>query len=106
MNKVLLLAILFFLTLNSFAQTIDNRIPSVNGQVSSIQRSGDTVYIGGSFATVGSLPRTNLAAFSASTGQILNWAPNPNNFAEVVGISNGKVVVQGSFDTIAGQHRF
>jgi len=107
MNKIVpFFLFCFFLTaFEATAQQADALIPPVNGQVGSIIQSGDTVYIGGNFTTVGGLPRKNLAAFNTTTGQVLSWAPNPNNIADVIGISAGNLVVQGSFDTIAGQQR-
>jgi len=106
MNKVLLaIFFFFFFSFASTGQVVDTRIPSVNGQVSSIFQSGDTVYIGGSFTTVGGLPRNYLAAFNATTGEVLSWAPNPNAPAGVAGTLNDNLLVGGDFDTIAGQPR-
>ena len=103
MNKVLLSVCFFFLVIASTAQRVDTRMPSVNGHVNAIQRSGDTIYIGGSFTVVGGLPRKNLAAINAFTGQLFNWAPNPDSTVTDISVGYGKVAVTGYFDTIAGQ---
>ncbi len=106
MNKVLLSVCFFFLVIASTAQRVDTRMPSVNGHVNAIQRSGDTIYIGGFFDTVGGLPRNNIAAINAFTGQLFDWAPNPDSTVIDISVAYGKVIVVGNFDTIARQARY
>ena len=57
--------------------------PQINGVVWSQTTVGDTVYVAGKFtnarpagsaAGVNTVPRSNLLAFSISTGQLLPWA--------------------------------
>ena len=66
------------------AQSSNSPNPDVydtDGPVFAIVQSGTTIYVGGSFTSVGSTdgsanaPRGNLAAISAVTGQVTDWNP-------------------------------
>ena len=39
---------------------------------------GTTMYVGGAFATLGGAPRSNVAAFDATPGALLGFAPSVN----------------------------
>jgi hypothetical protein len=90
-----------------------------NGRVSAILTIGNVVYIGGRFTSVRpagaspgvrEIPRAHLAAFDASTGEVLPWNPAPDRAVFALARSaNGRTVfVGGSFGHIAGavRHRF
>jgi hypothetical protein len=49
-----------------------------NAVINSLALSGNTVYAGGIFTSVGGQPRNRLAALDASTGGATGWNPNPN----------------------------
>jgi hypothetical protein len=73
---------------------------------------GDTVYVGGSFSTVtspdGSLsvPRANLAAFSATTGALLDtFRADTNGAVRALAYDGTNLYVGGSFGTIGGVSR-
>lgn len=46
--------------------------------VSALSVVGDTVYVGGWFASINDRPRRYLAAVDARTGRLLRWNPRPN----------------------------
>ena len=86
---------------------------STDGTVWDMVRIGDTLYLGGEFSHVvspdgsQSLPRTNLAAISATTGQPLAWAPATDGAVLAVEASadGSRVYVGGHYDSIAGVAR-
>ena len=67
--------------------------------------SGDTVWAGGYFSTVGGLPRSNLAALDASSGAVLDWAPSPSAPVYALALGQGTLYAGGGFTTIAGAAR-
>ena len=73
---------------------------------------GDTVYVGGDFATVRSpdgtsvAPRSNLAAFDLNTGALRPaFQANTNGIVRSLVVSGGNLVVGGSFTSIRGMAR-
>ena len=71
--------------------------------------SGQTVYAGGSFATIGGKYRPNLAALDATTGLATDWDPNMNlsgfDMVECVAASGPTIYVGGLFTQAGGQPR-
>lgn len=57
------------------AQTLQPDWPQPNGPVFSTVVYGDTLIIGGEFSAVGSSARSHFAAFDATSGELLPWAP-------------------------------
>jgi hypothetical protein len=84
-----------------------------NGRVNAIAYVGTTVYIGGAFTevrpagtTVGNgVPRNNLAALDATTGQVLPFNPNANGEVHALDVDNGTAYVGGAFTSVGGQPR-
>ena len=79
--------------------------PNPNGPVNVLLPTGDgeTVYVGGSFANIGGVARTNLVKVRVSDGAVVT-AFNPGNVAGQVKdlrLSNGRLWVAGSFTHIA-----
>lgn len=77
---------------------------------------GDTVYVGGSFATArpaGSAPgvdtvaRPNLMSYDVTTGAMTSWAPAPDNQVYAVAASpdGTRLYVGGQFTTVGGVTR-
>ncbi len=56
----------------------DVEIPPTLVRVQSLAMDANTVYIGGGFARVGRVERSNLAAVDRVTGGLLPWNPAPN----------------------------
>jgi type IX secretion system substrate protein len=68
--------------------------------------SGETMYVGGSFTSLGPLVRrTGLAAFDASTGKVLPWDPEPDGVVQSLVVTGNTVHVAGNFSTVGGQPR-
>ena len=85
-----------------------------DGEVSTVVRALNRLYLGGSFTKVNGEPRLNLAAVDARTGALLDWRPRvtgrtKDDYADVSAIAasaDGKVVyVGGSFGRVDGAAR-
>jgi PKD repeat protein len=88
-------------------QLIGSFNPGTGGEVRAIAVSTDdsTVYAGGSFGAAAGVARNRLAAFAASTGALLSWAPSADNFrvnALVTTPDGSKVIIGGAFTTFDG----
>jgi outer membrane protein assembly factor BamB len=73
--------------------------PNADGMVTKLAVNGDTVYLTGTFVTVGGQPRNHLAVVSATTGAVLPWnpiAPFALGAPLVVAASSSAVFVGGS----------
>ncbi|MHA3703897.1 PKD domain-containing protein [Jatrophihabitans sp. YIM 134969] len=77
---------------------------------------GNTVYVGGDFATArpagaapgtGTVPRTDLMSYDVTTGVMSNWAPVLNNQVYAVAVSpdGRRLYVGGQFTTVNGLTR-
>ncbi|MFZ4112268.1 MAG: beta strand repeat-containing protein [Ilumatobacteraceae bacterium] len=96
--------------------------PNMSGSsfawVTAIASSGSSIFVGGYFDHVGGNAgtlRNRLAAFDASTGNLLSWNPNAqgtsgttSSFTNVSGlaISGSNVLMGGNFSSINGSSRF
>jgi trimeric autotransporter adhesin len=76
-----------------------------NYLVFSLALSGSTVYVGGSFTTIGGQSRTNLAAVDANTGNATGWNPSLDGDVTAVAVSGSTVYAGGYFSHIGGQSR-
>jgi hypothetical protein len=82
--------------------------PNPNGQVRAVTASpdGSRVYVGGDFTTVNGIKKTRIAAFSASTGQLLTtFDANVNYTVRAIVATAGTVYVAGSFTSSRGTTR-
>ena len=79
--------------------------PPINYDVSAVVATNTTVYAGGAFQGVGSQDRGNLAAFNASNGALLNWAPQATGgyvWSMAINPQGTKIVAGGSFTALNG----
>lgn len=67
--------------------------------------NGNTVYAGGYFKYMGTMPRNNLAAIDASTGQTTPWNPDANKWVLTIAATSNTVFVGGWFENIGGLPR-
>ncbi len=79
--------------------------PNLGDAVQAIAVSGTTVYVGGSFNTVGGQPRRNLAAVDASTGAPLAFNPDMNKEVDGLAVGGTRVFAGGRFTSGGGVAR-
>jgi len=65
----------------------------------------NTLYVGGSFSTVGGQNRNNLVALDAATGQITPWNPNAGASVNALALAGNTIYVAGHFTVVGGQVR-
>ena len=70
-----------------------------------IKASGSTVYVAGSFTTIGTQSRAGLAALDASTATATSWNPAPDSTVTDVEVLDQTILVSGSFTNIGGVTR-
>ncbi|MFN0190319.1 MAG: hypothetical protein ACKVQV_16595, partial [Bacteroidia bacterium] len=98
----LIFLLMIFSTSSLMSQVKLTNMPTPNGEVYSIKRVGNVVFIGGDFDSIGGFERRHLCAIDANTGSVLSWNPSPNRYIENIRISDNKLIVCGIYDTIAG----
>lgn len=83
-----------------------------NGRVYAVAYAGGRVYLGGSFTAVrspdsaSSTPRNHVAAFSASTGELLAWNPDADDTVRAIAVGPaGNVYLGGEFASVHGVKR-
>jgi plastocyanin len=84
-----------------------------NGRVRTIVYTPNAIYIGGEFTqvipprTVGGdpVPRNHVAAFDATTGDLLPWNPNADGFVWSLDVSGSTVYLGGQFTHVGGRAR-
>lgn len=85
---------------------VDELAIDVNGgYVQTLAKSGNILYIGGSFSAVNSVARANLAAIDLTTGSLTGWNPNASSYVQDIKVSGSIVYAGGNFTTIGGQTR-
>lgn len=84
-------------------------IPDIDHRVRSLAVTDTTIYFGGTFASVGGQPRSQLAAVDARSGELRAWAPNAQGrtangavLAMVMAPDKSRVIIGGEFDSVAG----
>ncbi len=80
--------------------------PNPDGGVLALAVSGDTVYVGGFFTTIGGQVRKGIAALDAGTGAATAWNPNSEYGVFALAVAGDTVYAGGSFTAIGGQTRF
>ncbi len=79
--------------------------PDANGPVTAIAIACDTVYVAGSFTSVGGKPRNRLAAVSIYDGTPTAWDPNADNDVLSLTLAGNTIYVGGKFSHVGGQAR-
>jgi hypothetical protein len=70
--------------------------------VGSVAVAGTTVYVAGTFTTLGGQPRVGLAALDATTALATSWNPGPAQSVSCLELSGGTVYVGGNFTSLLG----
>jgi len=88
---------------------------NTNTDVHALAASGDTVYAGGLFSSIGGEPRVGLAALDATTGMAKSWDPNvvwksqgqvnDRGIVYELRLSGQTLYIGGSFNSIDGKPR-
>ena len=73
--------------------------------VLSLAVTDQTLYVGGSFATLAGRPRANAGAVNAVDGTPLDWAPDPDDTVYTLLATCGTVYAGGAFSSAGGQPR-
>ena len=76
--------------------------PNASGIVYAILPSGNNIYLGGSFATVGGATHKNVAEVNATSGAVVTGFTNsskPNQAVRALVIANGNLYMGGAFTT-------
>ncbi len=73
--------------------------------VNAIAVSCNTLYIAGSFTTVGSSTRNNVAAIDLINGHETATVPGTNNIVSAIAVSGSSIYIGGSFTNAGGQAR-
>ncbi len=79
--------------------------PDADGPVTSLALSCDTVYVGGSFTSIGGRPRSRIAAVDMATGTATAWNPSANSSVLTVVLAGNTIYAGGKFTQIGGQAR-
>lgn len=82
--------------------------PQINGEVTALALSPDrkVLYVGGRFTAVGQAARTDVAAFSTSTGKLTSFAPAVlAGSVQAIAVTAGGVYLGGTITHVDGQPR-
>jgi len=104
-TAALVFAVVPFLASVTAAQTVDPRLPMTDGQVWSMVRQGDTLYIGGKFHTVGPASGGFVAIDPVTGDQKRNWPEVAGSVVAAVSDEQGGWFIGGSLNTVAGLAR-
>jgi hypothetical protein len=67
--------------------------------------SGNSVYVGGRFTSIGGQTRNNIACIDATSGLATDWNPNANGTVSALSVNGNNLYVGGGFTSIGGQTR-
>jgi hypothetical protein len=80
-----------------------NPFDAAGAKIYSLLISGNTLYVGGKFASIDGLSIKNLAAIDATTGSANNsWIPNVNGTVYALSLSGSSLFIGGEFFEING----
>ncbi len=89
---------------NPNAQKVESS--SLSAPVYTLSISGDAIYAGGDFTSIGGKTRNNLAALDIATGKATPWNPGANGqVIAALAVSDNSVYIGGGFTAIGGQPR-
>jgi hypothetical protein len=66
---------------------------------------GSTLYVAGSFDSIGGKARTSLAALDAASGAVTDWDPQATGEIETLALLNGVLYFGGDFPFVGGRSR-
>ncbi|CAA9320657.1 MAG: hypothetical protein AVDCRST_MAG56-6941 [uncultured Cytophagales bacterium] len=80
--------------------------PKPTFTVLEIAVSGNSIFAGGSFESIGGYYRSNVAALDATTGAATGWAPSVSGKVNTIALYNNQVYLGGEFHRINNQPRY
>lgn len=78
---------------------------ATDAEVIALVVSGDTVYVGGSFLSVGGQARSRIAALDASTAAVLPWSPVMDKPVRALAVSATTLYAGGEFTKVGATKR-
>jgi len=82
---------------NNSLLAIDASLPTTADGVRTIGATSATLYVGGSFGSIGGENRQNLAALTSARAAAYDWNPSPNVAPTVIAVTDDYVFAGGSF---------
>jgi hypothetical protein len=76
-----------------------------NGVAIALAVAGGRLYVGGSFDSIAGQPRTNLAAFSTTTGTLSPWDPRPSREVFSLVAAGDGIIAGGAFSGVDSVRR-
>jgi beta-propeller uncharacterized protein DUF5122 len=73
--------------------------------VNAIAPAGGTIYVGGSFSTIGGADRASLAALDAATAQATPWDPGTDGAVDALALHGSVLYAGGAFTHAGGEER-
>ncbi len=91
----------------ALAQMPDPHFPQITQgtSVNALAASGDTLFVAGDFARLGTQIRQNIGAIDIQSGAVLPWAPNVNGAVRGLRYQDGLLFLWGAFTQVNGQAR-
>ncbi|MFZ5554686.1 MAG: T9SS type A sorting domain-containing protein [Bacteroidota bacterium] len=78
-----------------------NVFGGMGAYVRTLEKTGDTIFIGGNYSQIGGISRPNLGAVNSNTGSLFSWNPSPNYAVYSIKNYNNKLYVAGVFTSIS-----
>lgn len=88
-----------------YGEVLHRPYQDIHPAVHALALRGDRLYVGGYFTSVNGVSRRNLVAIDARSGELLDWAPNPDGDVRALLLRDEKLYVGGYFTTIADSAR-
>ena len=93
-------------TLKISDNTIGSIKPNVNGTVYSLHVLDNSLFLGGSFTSVGGVSRNHAAAYNINTGALTDWNPNiKGSTVNAIAVKDNQVIIGGNFNKVGTQVR-
>ena len=102
MVRILVVALFVFQTTLAFGQ---NEVPTTNGSVYTLAKSGNVLYVGGSFSRVGAASGSLVVLDTTTAAKVSGWPRANGEILTVISDGAGGYYVGGDFSRIGGFYR-
>ena len=79
--------------------------PAGTPNIRAMKLVGNTLYLGGTFSSLGGVSNSFAGSYDISTATTGNWAPNPTSTVNAMAFSSNQAYLGGSFSAIGGTAR-